>query len=647
MELFRVCLFWCLISVHVVGGATWFHRRFPKESPWFGFLVPSLAVVVLLNAIEHAVALPTLIWLLPFTLAAALGALFAPGLAWRKLALPTGIFLAAFAFTLTLRALRPNVLRASSGTYDLSLVSSYCMGSTVPPPYIAFVPHTFGHYYALIHYAASILIRLFGLDIGTGINLAGALVSAWICVLMAAIAWRIGRQRTGLTILAAVLVECASNGSNVYLFFTTPGGDPTISSDLFMGKDDPDNYSAPLFDLLQPTYTYSRRELMVPGFWSWVGAFHATNAGVVLVLLTVVAMVETLRRRVANWPWICLGASPCLMLVSSTWGLPIVVPLTLATLIACAWYRLRPASWRFVLLALGALLILLAPTFADLLPLANMPHSGEPAPDQHTQMLEFLIYWWPIFLPWCALLFIWRRLAVATRIILVLLPLFYLAVEFYNMGQRVDTTGKLWGFIWALGWSVLIPSLARQRGGGFRLVTLVVLAASFLGLAGWARYYWTTSWRVTDSLRMEGDGSLVTRPSTLPILRAVQTLRGQMLLTGLCYGGPSDSAAIAFFTHNYSYVAGSTYIDAIFCPGTHGESFRREKEVSDFYHGQLADPLGFLRDHHIAAVLIFPDDDLTDAEIANLKSALAPAWRYEDSHDEDDPHAGIFLPVAP
>ena len=67
MLLLRFCLLWGLVAVHVLGGAILFRRLCPRESPWFGFIVPAMAIVLGLNLLEHAVGFPSLRGLLPFT----------------------------------------------------------------------------------------------------------------------------------------------------------------------------------------------------------------------------------------------------------------------------------------------------------------------------------------------------------------------------------------------------------------------------------------------------------------------------------------------------------------------------------------------------------------------------------------------------
>jgi hypothetical protein len=60
-------LLWCLVCVHIVGAACLFSRLFRRESPWFGFVLPALALVLVMNFIEHGVGFSTLRWALPVT----------------------------------------------------------------------------------------------------------------------------------------------------------------------------------------------------------------------------------------------------------------------------------------------------------------------------------------------------------------------------------------------------------------------------------------------------------------------------------------------------------------------------------------------------------------------------------------------------
>ena len=63
----RVCLLWFLVALHIVGGAALFTRVFKRESPWFGFVVPALAIAIAMNFLEHYVGFSSIRCLLPIT----------------------------------------------------------------------------------------------------------------------------------------------------------------------------------------------------------------------------------------------------------------------------------------------------------------------------------------------------------------------------------------------------------------------------------------------------------------------------------------------------------------------------------------------------------------------------------------------------
>ncbi len=87
MLLLRAGLLELLICFHVLGGAVVFRRLFPRESPWLAFILPTLIVMSVLNFIEHFIALPNLVWLLPFTLGGLFLAMARPRYSWEGMRL--------------------------------------------------------------------------------------------------------------------------------------------------------------------------------------------------------------------------------------------------------------------------------------------------------------------------------------------------------------------------------------------------------------------------------------------------------------------------------------------------------------------------------------------------------------------------------
>jgi hypothetical protein len=596
-----------------------------------------------MNFLEHEVAIPSLRILLPFTTLGSLWLIFNPQTKWRRLRLPTIIFLASFFFTLFLRFLKPDIAGARDGIYDLQFISGFCMGQTLPVESTWIPPLKLIYYYAFGHYGCSVLIRLFGLDIGTGFNLAAALISAWIFLLTAGVAWQIGRRKLWITILAPILVACASTGSVGYLWLSLKDVDPEDIATLYSRMDN-NQVQSTLFHYLTPVYMYDRHELLVPGWWSWMGIFHSTSIGQFITLVATLSITEIVRPRKSNWPWICGAGSVALMLVSSTWGFPFVT-LLVCTALAWCWYKKRmPLDPRAVILGLGLVAVCLTPMLLYYLT-SSTPINGVVTGEQHTQIPEFIVQWWPIYLPWLALLLTCRRIHPAVGIVLFVAPVAFLAVEFYTVGARFDMTGKIWGFIFCAAWATFIPAIATSRFWIFRILFGVIVINCALSLCFWTTYYWRTL-NKDDIGLMEGKGDLAWDAKKGRILNALLPLKNQIITTGISSWSFSPSARLANFSGNRDYITWSFNCDNDMFRNGLGEGWRREKVLDEFYEGKSPNALLYLRQRNIAAVVIWPDDDIKDDVLAKLKQQLAPSYQYEDLRDVDNhdpPNCGIFM----
>jgi hypothetical protein len=626
-----------------VGGAVLFRRYFPRESPWFGFVVPALAFILFLNFTEHHLAVPSLSWLLPVTSLGSLWLILQPQTRWRGLLLPTFIFLGSFAFTLFLRYLKPDIAESRDGIYDLQFISSFCMGQTLPVDSTWIPPIKLIYYYAFGHYGSSVLIRLLGLDLGTGFNVSAALISAWVYFLTAGIAWQISRGRRWITILMPILVGCAATGSTGYLWLMIRNLDPEDSATLYSAMDDPQKHIA-LFDYLTGVYAYDRHELLVPGFLSWLGIFHSTVIGQFITLVATLSIAEIVRPKRSNWPWICCAGSVPLMLVSSTWGFPFSLLLVVTALGWCFYQKRRPRNPGAVLLGLAAIAVCLTPMLLYYLT-SSIPPNGALSKGQHTQVLEFLLQWWPIYLPWLALLVTCRRVHPAVIILLFVTPIAFLGIESYDFGARFDMTGKNWGFIFCAASAVFVPAVAASRLLAFRLLFGLIVLNSALSLGFWTTYYARTiNW--DDVGQLEGKGDLRLEQKKARILNALLPLKNQVIATGNSAWSFCPCARIANFSGNRDYVTWSFNCDNDMFRNGVGEGERRELELNAFYAGKNPDPLLFLRQHKIAAVVIWPDDNIKDDVLAKLREQLAALYTYTDLRDVDDhnpPNCGIFL----
>lgn len=634
--------YWALVSLHIVGGARLFQRVFPRESPWFGFVVPALVFILTFNFIEHLVALPVLVWMLPFTTVACLFLVLDSGSGWRGLKLPTGIFVAAFAVTLTLRLVKPSIMGVSSGNYDLPVISTFCMGHKLPAPFAWFPPYPVNQYYTLIHYGASVLTRLLGTDVGTGFNLGTALLSAWIIFAAAAIAWRVSRRRVWVTILAAITIQCASNGVSPLLWLEHWPVNPCTAGNILNDLDAPEFHPLLKAVLWPVSDYYSRRDLEVPGFWSWDGAFHATSGGQFLTLFSVWSLAELLRRRRSNWPWILFIVTPALMLVTSTWGVPLVGLFMVVGLAVALWRGIRPENVRMVIALLAAFTVLLMPVLSEFLPseisIWRFPTAGE----DHTQFLEFLLYWWPVVVLWIAVLFVWRRVGSLVRIVWILFPFFFWAVEDYTVAARFDMTGKLWGYLWGFAWCALFPAVAVRRARGFRLVLLLLVTTNAISLVEWVHWTYLTCAGPGVIGHLDGQPTYADDAEKRAIFDAMRPYKGRIFLAGLPKIYNVDGGMLAAFTRNYAFVDSSFYVDGFFCPNGADLATRRTDAAIAFYAGKMDDPLAFVRQHDIEGIVVWPDDNLPDERIAEFKQKLAPLYEYTDFRTSNGPNAGIF-----
>jgi hypothetical protein len=665
MLLLRVLLLWSLVAIHVAAGAVLFRRIFPRESAWFGFIVPALALCVGLNFIEHFIALPSLLLLLPIT---TLGSLFllarpnfdwaglrarfqpaaartpgsavpVPPFSWVDLWVPLTAFLVSFAYTFLVRCLNPSTLASSDGLSDLNIVGNFLHGETLPPTDTWLPPFKLKFYYTFQHYGASVLTRLLGLDLGSGGNLSHALLSALICVAAAAAAWRL-TGRAWIALLMPVLIEGAATGSSAYLWLTERDPSPWVMADLSGGLDQPD--SNPIWKLLATApYPKEMLRLQVPGFWTYRDEYHPNAGGHFFTLVAVWLLFELLRPERRNWPWIGAALLPFLTIVTSTWSLPITV-LVAGGGMAVAWQqKRRPENGAFAWGTAALGLVCLWPTLMPLMISPDAPPIMWTKPEWRTPFWEFVIQWWPIFILWASLVVVWCKLPPELKWALVAVPLLLIAIELITIEDgRYNTIEKMWGSVFGVGLVAFFPAVAMRRSVGHRLVAALVLTSAVISLCGW----------VHDSLRwvdwgknawhLEADGILRLDPQRDRILQVVSQLHNATELPGKVVWDYNDSPATAVFSGNRCYAAWF-YSEERF--GHKGEADFRTQQVNDFYAGKLPDPLGFLLGHDIAAVVIWPDDQIPDAQLATFKQQLGAQYDYTDCKGDGPNNAGVFL----
>jgi hypothetical protein len=470
MHFLQALLLWFFISGFAIGGALAFHQFFPEESPWFGFIVPPLALVILLNFLEHFVPLPNLLFLFPLLAGGLIWLVARPGYPRRDVLLPAGIFLGSFAFTYLIRCLQPDILPSSDGLSDLNKINNFCQGCTLPPIDSWLPPFHYVWYYSLQHYAASIIKRLFEVELGVGYNAAHAFLSAMTCVAAAGAAYRLSGGRVWVTIAIPFLIASAATGTSAFIHLTMQSPSMWYANNISGGAIDYDTARAAghaMGDdwfwkwIAQAPYR-ERLELQAPGFWIWREEYHANASGHLLTLLAVFIIAELVSLRRTAWPWILAVLTPILAVDASTWAYPITGLLCGGTVVFALWAGRRPASPGRAALILLAALVLLWPSLYDVTSSPEVPSIIRTKTEWLAPWREFIVQWWPIILLWIYGCCLFRQISFGLRWILFVIPLMLIGVELFTIEGRYNTVEKMWGYTYGLGLFAFFPIIAAR-----------------------------------------------------------------------------------------------------------------------------------------------------------------------------------------
>ena len=651
MLLLRAVLLEFLVCFHVIGAAVVFRRLFPRESPWLAFILPILVVMTVLNFLEHFVPLPNLGWLLPFTLVGFFVAMVLPGYSWDGLKLPSILFLLVFTWALFLKCMNPEITCNTEGVADMARVLDFCLGSKLPAVDTWCPPYDHGGYYSFQHYGASILKRLFSLDIGTGYNMGYNLLNTLTLLVGTGAAYVISGRQTWVAVATLLVLLANFTGSAVFLLYWNTAHpylgmpdifDSRLSYDIADGWNDPGRHN-PFGWIFRNPPTGLR--LFTPAFNTYFQEFHANLGGHFMTLASLLAANEAFKSERTNWPWICLLVFPIMTIITATWFI-IVVGVLCAGCLVAAWFAgKRPADWRIALGGAGLGFVLLWPSVNSLIS-GNYPVELYFTPWLlYTAPLEFLIQWWPIIVPWIFLCFIWRRLSLLARWIHAAVPLLLIFVEVATIGDRTLTVEKMWGALYGTGLVTFLPLVFVERNIAFRFLTAVFLFLSVIFIVAWERISTDgVDWHYV-AFHLKGDTPFQYDPQKKRLLQVLQSLHGKIVLSGKSAESYNQSPSIVGFSENKCYIA--WFYQEYQC-GHGGEAEFRDKQSNDFYAGKIANPLAFLRSNDISAVLIWPQDQIPDTILQQLQSQLSSDYYYIDCKGDQPDNAGLFirLPVA-
>jgi hypothetical protein len=626
--------------MHVVGAAVLFRRLFPRECPWIGLLAGPLIFLLVLNFIEHFIGLPSLIWLLPFTTIGLAWVLLQPGYSWVGMRLPVGVFLGSFAFSMAMKAIHPDIGTNSEALADLNRMLDYCFGETLPPTDSWLPPYNHQWYYSFMMYGGSVVKRMFFLDLGTAYNFSFALLLSFTFFAGSGAAYYVSGRKIWVTLTTLFFLLATFTGSSAIIdLLTCPN--PNVWQAVNLNSDWNNPLMNPLTWFLKDDPYHEALKLFPPGMYIWADEYHPTFAGHFLTLAPVLATVALFGRDRSNWPWIFLLLFPFLTIIASTWDLLVIGFLCAGGLIAAVWAGHRPESIKFVLLGTLIGLVLLWPTIVTFTSWSTGQDIGWNRPEWRTPFWIFVFEWWPIYLPWFLLCFVWLRLNFVGRWFHLAIAVLFICTELFNVGTlRVNVPEKMWGIIYAAGLCTLVPIVLSRRGWGFRFLSLLLVLTAAISFYCWLdNSLRGIDWQ-NDALRTEGDNYLKNDPQFGRMMQVLQPYRGLTVVAARSEWEYSECPGIAVFTENRVYSA--WFVSEAIC-GHDGEAEYRMQLTNDFYDWKLPDPLAFLEDNGIGAVLIWPYDKITDDKMKLMKAALGPGYRYVDCRLSGENNVGVFL----
>lgn len=674
MSLIHASLALLLVLVNLAGLTAACGRWIPGHA--LSRAAGIVAVVLALFFIEHFVGLGRLGWAWPLTTAAALLVLHLD----RKRLLANGfwraeaVYLAGLCYALFWRVSFPSIVPSSERITNLYFIQSYMSGEQLPPLDMWFPPLRFDFYYALQHYGAALLGRIFDLPAGLSFNLA-------FCVLMAlpiALAWDFGarflKSRAARLLIVATLA-IGGTGATPFVHLVheaSPHAPPhaeindrTWGSARFIGGYDQRANTAlgrTLFSVTTPSaeVAFKARELPSEnyGYQFALGDFHPPSGGFFLLLFAL-ALIGALEVPAQGQPAaqatqqarlcsVLLGLTVSLQIATNAWVFPLQALLVLGWM---AWRRAvrRPPDWAAVVAGgvLGGLLLYPFLTGFSQQAAASAIRLVEQA--DHTPVPQFLATLWPVLL-FAGLGFVkseWRRpttaLAITALTLLLMSELVFVDDPSGDQYQRTNTTMKWWGYLNTLniaGLGVLLLSSSSRLARA-----AVVTTCLTLNLYAYDLFRYWTSTPKTEFGQLRGDGAYARDPATRAMLRYLSQAPAGVVLERMACGAFCDSGIHALFAGKPLLLGWPMHVQT-WRRDVAGMWVRKE-EIDALYRGQLDRPAQWLAAQGVRYVVWTQAEARDTAAWRAIDAALRGHYGWKEFGRVDTGPVGIWVKLGP
>jgi hypothetical protein len=636
-----------LLWIHLAGLAL-AARRFMASWPLARIGSP-IALVAALFFVEHFVGLGHLYWLLPLTTGLSLWLVVRSGTFLRSRWRTEAIFLGAFLYALMWRYAFPDIDASSEKITDLTFIANYLGGGKLPPVDRWLPPFRFEMYYALQHYAAALIGRIFDTTAGTAYNLGFCTMVALATTAAGAAAMLLVRRRLPALLLTAFFLV-GGTGPAPFIHFVERSPSLYSSARFIGGSFAADSAAGPLGRwLLQTSHTNAATQdlpVETSSYMIGLGDYHPPFSGFLLLMLALLAIAHI--EAGLAWKAACalLGASVPLIVACNTWQFPLQFALVGGYLLLRVFAR-KPVAWKPAAAGAAAALLLLQPFLAHFGPVSldsRMPIRI--VPDAlHTPPILWLVVFYPLVAVVALHFFCGDKsrmsvgLCILWMALLAFSEIFFVDDMYGGKYERFNSVLKWWAWIYTGGMLLIGGFNLRARSRVCRAGTAAVLVAvcAFAGELG--IHYWTTPKPHVGQL--DGGAGIRDDAGERVILDLLRHEPPAIVLQRMPTGAYTVQPALTIFAGQTAFLGWPNHENI--WRGNRADIDIRMRDVQAFYRGDLPDSAQWLEANRIEYVIWGRDDNqLPPPTFDRVASAIKDRYAWHGYYEVGNYHVGLW-----
>jgi hypothetical protein len=640
-----------------------------------------LLVALVFFFIEHFIGLGKLNWMLPIIV------IFSVFMIWKTynrsftqdFFYSELVFILAFIYAMFWRYSYPDISPSSEKITDLFFISNYYPGNTLPPLDNWNPPHLFDYYYAFQHYAASLLGRVFSLEIGVCYNISFAILAALPLTLI----WSASRyyiQKNSLRVLLVCTLAFGGTGISpiLHLALNSPvepdaedvnewaqyehaignySRQNIISSVRFIGgahdnklqKENQESESSTAGVRSSVERVDSKKLMVLPsenyGYQFFLGDYHPTLGGFFLLMLAFSLIAYSEKNQESRLGQGILALTVPVMLITNTWVFPLLI------LLICGWIAFRVVyrkgiDWHALVVGglAGALL-----TYPFLV---GFTSNSLPTPiafvtdDMHTPISRFIGLHWPVLLL-IGLGFFekkYRRLSLTLSVtwllLLVISEFIYIDDPTAGQYERTNSVMKWWGWIQT---GVILSLGAVCLGSSKRWIrwaTIAVFITINIIAVDLARYWYYSGKQ--DQGKLAGHHWYTKTAENRMMFEYLKVAPKGVVLESILKNAFSNSSIYSIFNNKPVLLGWPSHLNT-----WHGKVPRiwiLKDEIDEFYRGEMDSPLNWLAGNNVQYIVFGPNDNNKNFNKINNQIKSLFVW-HEYSHSQRR-HIGIWVKIS-